>query len=111
MSELLSDEEVICTFMEPCPRHFGQHRPGHRVWWEWRQTHWRPIPLDLDALWLVEEALMNSPEPCPAEFMSWGDCIDAALDDDSSEPTFPWHYGPARKIHALAVHLRPLLTG
>lgn len=105
----LSDDEIICTFMEPCPRHFGQHRPRHRTWWQWQNNHWAPIRLGLDELWLVEEVLLNSQEPAPDEFLSWGDCLDAAF-DRGNNVQFPWHYPAEHKIHTLAIIIRPLLT-
>jgi hypothetical protein len=101
---MLSDQEVICAFMEPRPEpntHGGTHRSA-RGWWFWSGT-WEPRTLTLDALWEVEEKLKQRPRGQRAAYYEHQGLLSEATDGES------WHATPAQKIAALASVLRPLV--
>jgi hypothetical protein len=114
----VTDQEVICEWMEPKPT----ERPGvhgaNELWWRWgwryvgpslpqQQTPveycWLPRKLTLDALWEVEERL--------TKMGGWWDTYvwkltDSILDD---QPPSVIHASAGRKTAAIAAVLRPLV--
>lgn len=64
MSETLSDQEVICGFMEPRPKWTAQIEPHEWQyrWWKWytdKNHRHLPIPLTLNECHAVEERLTD----------------------------------------------------
>ena len=54
----MTDEELICSLMEPKPAHWAE--PGTATeWWVRTELGWMPYPLTLDALREVEERLTD----------------------------------------------------
>lgn len=98
----MSNEETICAFMEPKPRHkpVGCMKQYH--WWIYRaMTHpyWFPVPLTLDRLHEVEERLTDE---------QWSNYANALV--DTFHQRFPRfaeviHATAAQKITALAAVL------
>jgi hypothetical protein len=109
----MTDQEVICAWMEPKPRltksgqfHANEKRWANDLhWWDYRPTtspYLFPCPLTLDALWEVEERLTDG---------QWRKYYDALC--ISCEPKLKFgmydviHATPEQKIKALAAVLRP----
>ena len=103
----LGAEAIICNFMEPMPEHrpyswqspikWGNWSP--RGWWRSERGpevhgHWAPRNFTLDALWEVEERLIEQ---------GAADTYRAQL---VREDAYFWHATAAQKIKALAEVLR-----
>lgn len=117
----MTDEEVICEWMEPDAPKDGRTPPRNEFqlnkfspngWWRysmlaclWKQPilHTCPPVECLGRLWEVEERLIGlGYRTHIAERLSfevWRDAVSAAT----------WHATPAQRIRALAVVLRPLV--
>lgn len=98
----LSNEEVICTFMEPKPRFTEVPDVSVGRWWVWFADANEPIALTLDRLHLVEARLTNQ----------WGSYVNEMLKDNPSvwtEAKLLLHATAEQKIRALASVLRPLV--
>jgi hypothetical protein len=107
----MTDEEIICEFMEPKPKYVSQGQPGwieddewhnHHRWWNWfvdKNLNHTTRSLDLDALWEVEERLM--PEQ---RLVYW-----LELAKGGTPETGYWrllHAAPTPRIKALAAVIR-----
>lgn len=108
----MTDEEVICGFMEPrpvCPprRRWFESKSSLAGWWELIRDSNRcqPRPLTLDALYEVESQLTDEQQ--------WDYC-EAVRKQADTRQAGTWHYLHAtaeQKIKALAAVLRPLVEG
>jgi hypothetical protein len=90
----VTDEEMICNFMEPKPEGRPSSYGSGEVWWRWgwRYIGWLPRPLTLDALWEVEARLTD--EQC------------SRYTRELVMLPWLWHATAAQKIKALAAVLR-----
>ena len=104
--EKLSDEEIICQFMEPMPqcgiRQILQDRLVIPIWWGCAWDGWQSIVPDLTELYEVESRLSDE---------QWGEY---GLKLAESLQSQGWQYvrnlihaSSAQKIRALAEVLRP----
>ena len=100
----LTDQEIICTWMEPKPEppmRLPTEAESQSQWWKRVYNSldrgWEPYTLTLDALWEVEERLTA---------LEWGEYL-LNLPYIKREVV---HATPAQKIKALAAVLRPLVT-
>lgn len=115
----MTDQEVICAWMEPkppLPNYWSGGYPSPKGWWynvpisggrmdwiPWRNG--RPMACDLNALWEVEERLTD---------MRWLLYYTELAEATKSLglPHEEWrcaHATPEQKIKALAAVLRPLV--
>lgn len=103
----MTDQEIICTWMEPKPTSSADAATGHK-WWVWLSGPNAVLfvcdpTLMLGLLWEVEERLIE---------LGYRDHIDNAISfevwrDAVSAST--WHATPEQKVKAIAVVLRPLV--
>lgn len=96
-----TDEEIICTWMEPKPEpplRLPTEAETNSRWWKRVYNDilrgWEPHTLTLDALWEVEERLLMEHRAITLR-----------------EYRIGWHATPAQKVKALAAVLRPLVEG
>ena len=103
----MTDEEVICTWMQPKPLvSIGAlcaagGSAAVPKWWEphWELAgEWQPISLSLDLLWEVEERLVQ---------MKNARWVQVELQEQHI--FWIWHATAEQRIQALAVVLRPLV--
>jgi hypothetical protein len=113
----MTDQEVICTWMEPKPTAAASSTVSAGAWWNryagvqrsgpaWVLTPfsgpWEPCPLTLDALWEVEERLT------PEQQGQYTTAL-LAIIAVPFRCGWTWHATPEQKIKALASVLRPLV--
>jgi hypothetical protein len=121
----LSDAEIICAWMEPKPPTGMQsglyaHRwSPNRVWWHtysasrqtepvetpWVVNEWEPRPMNLDALWKVEERLTD------CQMSTYERELNHAVLHAKPRPRcwYIWHADKPARIKALAAVLRAVV--
>jgi hypothetical protein len=109
MTAVLSDEEVLATFMETKPNGGGR-RGSH--WWWYRSglnsgAGWRPRSLDLDALHEVEARLTDEQWDKYQRGLSVYCGSELRAGDVRASIRQMIHALPVQKIRALAAVLRP----
>ncbi len=106
----LTDEEVICGWMEPKPEphtHGGTFRSG-KGWWYWTGATWQPNVLTLDVLWGVEERLTEEQwERYYHQFVRYDNPVDPVR-WSVTDRKYRWalHATSQQKVKALAEVLR-----
>lgn len=100
----LTDAEVICNYMEPKPELGWRTLPVPLPeWWYWESdlgpgfADWHHRTLDLDALYEVEQKLMDGDITTVKIAAKYIKCADG----------YPaWHLTAAQKVEALATVIR-----
>jgi hypothetical protein len=105
----LTDEEVICTFMDERPSDGSGSvvTTPDSPWWSYSYEikgglfhwTWHPGTLTLERLWQVEERLS----------LDQAKQYDRLLNASPDYPILVWHCTPKQKITALAAVLRPIV--
>jgi len=92
----MTDEEVICTWMEPKPDGRAKRGASKGLWWiRVRGVRWFPSVLTLDRLWEVEDRLIHQGRADEYRY--------SLVHRDA----YFFHATAAQKIKALAAVLRP----
>lgn len=108
----LSNEEVLCAFMEPRP---GPSKPSphgaNEVWWRWGWRHVdSSLPLHkapVEYCWLPRVITLNECREIEARLIQMG-LADSYRSELVKEDAYHWHASATQKIAALARVLRPV---
>lgn len=99
---MLSDAEVVCTFMELKPMPIAGFKRVYAAgakWWAYREDEWEPAALTLDALHEVEARLTES------QWKAYGENV-VRETTAGYWPRNLLHASAEEKIRALATVLR-----